>query len=128
MITPATPSAASAARAPTCAAEPTPPEAMTGMPAARATARVPSRAGPRPAADLDRDGDRRADRPHEVRLHGPADTRAVEIDDVQPPRAGRLEAAGDRDGIVAVHGLAIELPLHQPHTTPPAQIDGGIDG
>jgi len=46
MITPVTPSAARAASARTCATDPTPPEAITGTAAVRATARVPSTSGP----------------------------------------------------------------------------------
>src|SRR5438034_719513 len=96
MITPATPSVATAR---TCSSAPTPPEAMTGTPAARAT----------------------------VRLHRPSGARAVEVDDVQPACTRRLEAARHRDRVVAVHGLALESALEEPDAAAAAEVDRGID-
>src|SRR5438552_2273802 len=103
MITPATPSAATAR---TCSSAPMPPEAMTGTPAARATARVPSRSRPRPV---------------------PSGARAVEVDDVQPARTRRLEADRHRDRVVAVHGFALESALEESDAAAAAEVDRGID-
>src|SRR5207244_1869249 len=148
MMTPATPSAPSAATARRWSSEPIPPEAITGRPAARATARVPARSGPssvpsrstsvyttatapmpaaQPAAHRDRDRRRPADPPHQRRLHRPAGARAVEVDDVQPLRPRRGPRAGDRDRIVAVDGLPVERALQEPDAAAAAQVDGRID-
>ena len=79
------------------------------------------------AADLHRDRHGTADLAHQMRLQRPASARAVEVDDVQPRRAGRGPGSRDRDGIVAVHRLPVELALHEPDAAATAQVDRRID-
>ena len=45
----------------------------------------------------------------------PGSSSRIEIDDVNPRRARGLERTGDRDGVVVVHGLAVEVALMQSH-------------
>ena len=54
--------------------------------------------------------------------------RAVQVDDVQPVRPGRLPAAAGLDRIGAVGGLARGIALPEPDDLPAAQIDGGVNG
>ena len=51
--------------------------------------------------------------------------RAVEVDDVQPPGAGRDEAAGHGNGILAEDGLPFIVPLEQSHALASPKIDRG---
>ena len=54
--------------------------------------------------------------------------RAIQIDDVQPVRPGRLPAMAGLDRIGAVDGLAGGIALPQPDDLPAAQIDSGVNG
>src|SRR5436309_908793 len=113
MMTPATPSAATAR---TWSRAPMPPEAITGTPpAALATARVRG------------DARRGADGGHKIGLHRPPGARAVQVDDVEPACPRGREAARHRDRVVAVHRLALEGPLEQSDATAAAEIDRGVD-
>jgi hypothetical protein len=80
-----------------------------------------------PPAHLHRNVDGAADGLDELRLHRTPLARAVEIDDVQPARARGLPAPRDRDRIVAVDRLLIELALEETHAPPAAQVDRGVD-
>ena len=59
-------------------------------------------------------------------VHGPVTLGRVEVDDVDPRRALRCEVLGDRDRVVAVVGLAVEVAFGEAHDAAAAQIDGGI--
>ena len=48
---------------------------------------------------------------------------AIEIDDVDPVRAGPGERVDHRDRVVAVHRLAGEVPLDEPNHPSAAQVD-----
>ncbi len=52
---------------------------------------------------------------------------AVEIDEVQPARAGCGERLGDGDGIVGVGGGVRGLALAQPHDPPALHVNGGVE-
>src|SRR5947199_255944 len=127
MITPATPSAATAR---TCPGAPMPPAAVTGPGGAGRAGggrRSHRRRVAGPAAHLHGDAHRGADGGDQVRLHRPSGARAVEVDDVQPARTRRLEAARHRDRVVAVHGLALESALEESDAAAAAEVDRGID-
>ena len=57
-----------------------------------------------------------------VRLTGAG---GVEVDDVDPLRAGGLELAGDPHRVVVVDGLGGEVALAQADAVPAPQVDGG---
>ena len=48
---------------------------------------------------------------------------AIEIDDVDPARAGRANASTTATRVVAVHRLAGEVPLDEPNHPSAAQVD-----
>ena len=70
--------------------------------------------------------DRRRDRTDHRTVHRLTGARRVEVDDVDPRRAGCGEGTRLRDGIVAVHRLAVVVTLVEPHTAATEQVDGGI--
>src|SRR5262245_26186991 len=80
------------------------------------------------ATDLHGNLHRGADGGHQLRLHRTAGARAVQVDDVQPARARRREAARHRHRVVAVDRLAIVGALQEADAAPAAQVDGGVDG
>src|SRR5207247_2073362 len=94
---------------------------------ARGERRLHRRPVAEPAAHLHGDAHRGADGSHQVGLHRPPGARAIQVDDVEPARARRLEATSDRHRIVAVHRLAVESALEEPHAAAAAEIDRGID-
>ena len=51
----------------------------------------------------------------------------VEVDHVDPLRAGGLELARDAHRVVVVDGLGVEVALVQAHAVAVAQVDGGIE-
>ena len=86
--------------------------------------RRPRRGRPRrpaPACRTDA-GDRGDHRP----VHRLAAARRVEVDDVDPRRAGVGEHPRLADRVVAVDGLAVEVALVQAHAPPVAQVDRGV--
>ena len=79
-------------------------------------------AGHLDARPLPHPGDDRRD---QVELAGRRIARAVEVDDVEPSRPLVDEARGDRDRVVAVDRLAVEVAADEPHDAAAAQVDRG---
>jgi hypothetical protein len=67
--------------------------------------------------------DRRQDLPNHLALALAAAPGSVEIDEVEPARAGRHETAGDLDRILAEDGLRGEVTAQQPDHPAAAQVD-----
>ena len=83
--------------------------------------------GAHPAAGLHRHRRRRrTPAAISVAVVGLAGAGCVEVDHVDPRHAGGLEAERDLDGVVGVHGLAVEVALHQLHDLAAAQVDGRV--
>ena len=59
-----------------------------------------------------------------ARVHRPAGEGAVEIDDVQPFEALRLEGVRLRGGIVVEHGRLRHVALAEPHAVAVLEVDG----
>jgi hypothetical protein len=59
-------------------------------------------------------------------LHRVADARAVEVDDMQPTRAGREEAGRHGGGVIAEHALAVEPALLQADHASITKVDGRV--
>ena len=75
------------------------------------------------AAELHRDRHAPQDRLDGVRVHGLAGEGAVEIDDVEPFEALRLEARGLRRRIVAEHRRLLHVALDEPHAAAVLEVD-----
>ena len=59
-----------------------------------------------------------------AQVDGRRPLRAVEIDDVQPPRAELAILHRELDGVDGVARLLREIALQQPHAAPVAEVDG----
>ena len=70
---------------------------------------------------------RRADRLDHAQIGALTGTRGVEIDDVDPLRAGGLELARDPNRVVVVDGLRVEVALVEPDALPVAQVDRRVE-
>jgi hypothetical protein len=79
--------------------------------------------GPQAAGDLDPGRGRSGDGLDGRELDRPPRPRPVKIDDVEPPRTGRRESAGDCDGVVAVVRFPLEVALDQSDDPPGPQVD-----
>ena len=78
----------------------------------------------RPPAELHGDADGADDAPHDLSVHGVlVRERAVQIHDVQHPRARLLEPLRDLDGLAVVDLHLLAPPLRQAHALPVPQID-----
>ena len=105
------------------------PTTTRSTPASSSSARRVGRA--HAAADLDPAGDAADDRGDLVEVRAVAGAGGVEVDHVDPLRAGGLELARDAHRVVVVDGLGGEVALEQAHAVAAAQVDGGkrsIDG
>ena len=79
------------------------------------------------AAELDRHVDRGANAGNRLDVDRPAGEGAVEIDDVQPLRAGRRPAPRGFSGIVVEDGLASEIALDQTDAAAAADVDCRVE-
>ncbi len=93
-------------------------------PRARVERRVDRRLGPEPAAQLDRDRERRDDRPDDVAVRAAlARERAVQVDEVERLGAVALEPERHLDRVQVVARLTVGLALDEPHRPAAPQID-----
>ena len=70
---------------------------------------------------------RRADRLDHAQIGALTGTRGVEIDDVDPLRAGGLELARDPNRVVVVDRLRVEVALVEPDAFPVAEVDRRVE-
>ena len=80
-----------------------------------------------PAAELDRDVDCGADLRYGLAVDRPPGNGAVEIDDVEPLRAGLHPTARSRRGIAVIRRLAIEIALDETHAATAPDVDCRIE-
>ena len=78
-------------------------------------------------AGLHRHVDRGRDGGDQLAVHRLAGAGGVEVDRVDPARAGGDEGLGHRDRVVAVDALAIEVALDELHDLPAAEVDGRVE-
>ena len=81
--------------------------------------------GAHAAADLDPARDAAHDQADLVEVRALAGAGGVEVDDVDPLRAGGFELAGDAHRVVVVDGLGVEVALVQADAVAAPQVDGG---
>src|SRR5581483_5321716 len=81
---------------------------------------------PDAAAGLHAAADAAGDGGHVLQVAGLAAAGGVEVDDVDPAGAGRLEGAGHGDRVLGVDGLGGVVAPQQPDGPSGPQVDGGI--
>src|SRR5262249_45483130 len=80
-----------------------------------------------PAAGLHRARAGAADRPDGGDVPQLPGSGRVEVDDMDPARAHRLEAARHDHGVVGVHGLVVEVASQQPHHIAATDVDRRVE-